>query len=401
MMSVQSQIPDAIRASIHELPVLPTAVTRLLSITQQADVSVGEIARVIESDPTLMARTLRVANSSLYSTAREIKTAQQAAVLLGIEAIVNLALSVSVASVQNNLHEHLPIDANAFGQHSIAVALVSRKLARRFKLSNPGKAFVAGLLHDIGKLVLLMHFGDDYAHFMMRAQQGEKALDALEKETYGLDHAAAGHALCLHWNVPGSMAEAVATHHAAPGTHAIGDILRKANNLVKTIQIGFSGNRFITSMPGQPADLTAHGWLRALILSLHQEIEQTEEAMGRSSGPSAATWKKKAAPPVVQLQIAHPAEQAVLMSMLLAMGFDPVVFSDASMFDGPTRPVALVTDASPSDRQQFAYQQLGVAILDYAAFRQAHQIADGHALDVCLLWTWLSAGTMADVPSPS
>lgn len=196
-MSVESQIPDAIRASVHELPVLPTAVTRLLSITQQPDVSVGEIARVIESDPTL----------------------------------------------------------------------------------------------------------------------------------------------------------------------------------------------------------TAHGWLRTLILSLHQEIEQTEEAMGRSSGPSAATWKKKAAPPVVQLQIAHPAEQAVLMSMLLAMGFDPVVFSDASMFDGPARPVALVTDASPSDRQQQAYQQLDVAILDYAAFRQAHQIAAGHALDVCLLWTWLAAGTMADVPS--
>ena len=303
MMSVQSQIPDAIRASVHDLPVLPTAVTRLLSITQQPDVSVGEIARVIESDPTLMARTLRVANSSLYSTAREIKTAQQATVLLGIEAIVNLALSVSVASVQNNLHEHLPIDAKAFGQHSIAVALVSRKLARRFKLSNPGEAFVAGLLHDIGKLVLLMHFGDDYAQLMLRAQQGEKALDALEKETYGLDHAAAGHALCLHWNVPASMAEAVATHHAAPGTHAVGDIVRKANNLVKTIQIGFSGNRFITAMLA--GDLTAHGWLRALILSLHEEIQQAEEALGRPSGPSASTGKKKATRPVVQLQMAR------------------------------------------------------------------------------------------------
>ena len=85
----------------------------------------------------------------------------------------------------------------------------------------------------------------------------------------------------------------------------------------------------------------------------------------------------------------------------VAMGFDPVVFSDSSIFDGPARPVALVTDASPSDRQQLAYQQLDVAILDYAAFRQAHQIADGHALDVCLLWTWLSAGTMVDVPSSS
>lgn len=400
-MSAQSQIPDAIRASVQALPVLPAAVTRLLTITQQAEVSVGEIARVIESDPTLMAGTLRVANSPLYSTGRKIKTAQQATVLLGIEAIVNLALGVSVESVQDHLHEQLPIDAGAFGRHSIAVALTSRKLARHFKLRRPGEAFVAGLLHDIGKLVLLMHYGDDYAALMRRAQHGEKALDALERETYGLDHAAAGHALCLHWNLPASMAEAVATHHAAPGTHPLGDIVRQANTLVKTIQIGFSGNRFITAMPGQPADLAAHGWLRALILSLNEEIEPAEEAFGRTSGSRPSSWTKKAGRPLVQLQIADAEAHAVLTSMLLALGFEPTAWCDSSIFDSPTRPVALVTDASPTARQRQAYQQLDVTILDYAVFRQEHQIADGPALDVCLLWTWLSGLTTTDVPPSS
>lgn len=398
-MSAPSQIPDALRASVEALPVLPTAVTRLLSITQQAEVSVGEIARVIETDPTLMARTLRAANSPLYSTGREIKTAQQAAVLLGIEAIVNLALGVSVASVQDQLHEQLPIDPKAFGRHSMAVALASRKLARHAKLPRPGEAFVVGLLHDIGKLVLLMHHGDDYARLMMRAQQGEKALDALERETYALDHAAAGHALCQHWNVPASMAEAVATHHAAPGTNTLGDIVRQANTLVKTIQIGFSGNRFITAMPGQPADLAAQGWLRALILGLNEEIEQAEEALGRPSGRRSSSWTKKAARPLVQLQMTDPQTHTVFMSMLLAQGFEPTVLSDSSIFDGPARPVALVTDASPSDRQRQAYEQLNVAILDYSAFRQEHQIADGAALDVYLLWTWLSGLHATTVPS--
>ncbi len=389
-MSAPSQIPDALRASVQALPVLPTAVTRLLTITQQPEVSVGEIARVIESDPTLMARTLRVANSPLYSTGRAIKTAQQATVLLGIEAVVNLALGVSVASVQEQLHEQLPIDAEAFGRHSIAVALASRKLARHVKLPHPGEAFVAGLLHDIGKLVLLMHHGEAYADVMRRAQQGEEALDALEKETFDLDHAAAGHALCLHWNVPASMAEAVAAHHAEPGTHPVGDVVRKANNLVKTIQIGFSGNRFISAAPGQPGDLTAQGWLRALILNLSEEIEQAEEALGYTSGSSPYAAKKKAARPLVQLQIDNPGEQAVLMSMLLALDFEPTTLADSSIFDGPARPIALVTDSAPSDRQQQAYEQLGVAVFDYAAFRQTHHIAPGQPLDVYLLWTWLS-----------
>lgn len=370
------------------MPVLPTAVSRLLTITQQPEVSVGEIARVIETDPTLMARVLRVANSPLYKTARAIKTAQQATMMLGIEAIVNLALSVSVASVQDQLHEQLPIDAEAFGRHSIAVALVSRKLARHFKLPHAGEAFVAGLLHDIGKLVLLMQHGKAYAGLMVRAQQGEKALDALETETFDLDHATAGHALCAHWNVPASMAEAVATHHAVPAPFTLGAIVQQANNLVKTIQVGFSGNRFISAMPGQPGDLAAQGWLRALILGFEEEMQHAEEAMGHASGSSASTWKKEAARPLVQLQLADPEAQAVIMSMLLALGFEPVTLSDTSLFDGPTPPIALVTDATPSDRQRHAYQQLDVKLLDYAAFKQQHQRAE--ALDTCLLWTWLS-----------
>ena len=387
-MSDHAQIPESLRESVRALPVLPTAVTRLLTITQQAEVSVGEIARVIETDPTLMARVLRVANSPLYKTARVIKTAQQATMMLGIDAIVNLALSVSVASVQDQLHEQLPIDAEEFGRHSIAVALASRKLARHFKLPHPGEAFVAGLLHDIGKLLLLMQYGEAYAGLMRRAQQGEKPLDALEKETFGLDHAAAGHALCAHWHVPSSMAEAVAAHHATPPPYSLGDIVQRANNLVKTIQVGFSGNRFITAGLGQPGDLAAQGWLRALILGFEEEMRHAEEALGHASGSSASTWKKKAARPLVQLQLTDPQVQAVIMSMLLVLGFEPTSMSDTSLFDGPTRPTALITDAAPSDRQRQAYQQLDVDLLDYAAFQQQHQRAE--ALDVCLLWTWLS-----------
>ena len=75
-------VPDDLLNSVRDLPVLPTAVTRLLSLTQQAEVGIGEIARVIESDPTLMARTLHVANSPLCGTPRRVKTAQQATVLL-------------------------------------------------------------------------------------------------------------------------------------------------------------------------------------------------------------------------------------------------------------------------------------------------------------------------------
>ena len=388
-MSVQSQVPDDIVDSIGTLPVLPTAVTRLLALTQNDEVSFRELASVVESDPTLMARTLRLANSPLYSTARQIKTVQQAMVLLGTEVIVNLAVGVSIVSIQVRLYERLPIDAEAFGRHSVAVALAARKLARHFKLPNPGEAFVVGLLHDIGKLVLLRHFGEAYARLMVRAQQGEKALNELEQEVYELDHAVVGYALCRHWNLPCSMAEAVATHHAATLPRSLGDLVSKANDLVKTIQIGNSGNCYITAVQGQPGDLIAHGWLRELILSLPVETQYAEEALGRSAGSGKYNSKKETSRPLVQLQIANPEAQVLLTSMLLAMGFEPTATFDFLTADGDTRPIALVTDASPSDRRRQAYEQLGVAVLDYAAFRKEYGMAGGNSFDVCRLWAWL------------
>ena len=389
-MSVLSQVPDDIVDSIDTLPVLPTAVTRLLAITQNDEVSFREITRVVESDPTLMARTLRLANSPLYSTARQIKTVQQAMVLLGTETIVNLALGVSVVSIQERLYEPLPIDAEAFGRHSVAVALATRKLARHFKLPNPSEAFVVGLLHDIGKLVLLMHFGEAYARLMVRAQQGEKALNELEQEVYDLDHALVGYALCRHWNLPCSIAEAVATHHAATLPRSLGDLVSKANDLVKTIQIGNSGNCYITAVQGQPGDLIAHGWLRELILSLPVETQYAEEALGGSAGSGKYNSKKQTCRPLVQLQIANPEAQVLLTSMLLAMGFEPTATFDFLTADGDTRPIALVTDASLSDRRREVYEQLGVVVLDYAAFRKEHGRAGGNSFDVCRLWAWLN-----------
>ena len=114
-------VPDYIHESVRTLPVLPTAVTRLLSLARDINVDFREIARVIETDQTLTARTLRAANSPLNGVSRPVKTVRQAAVLLGADTIINLALGVSVISLQSGLYKNLPVDPNAFERHSIAV----------------------------------------------------------------------------------------------------------------------------------------------------------------------------------------------------------------------------------------------------------------------------------------
>lgn len=355
------------------------------------------MASVVETDPTLMARTLRIANSSFYGTPREVKTAQQAIVLLGVDAIVNVVLGVSIASIQNSLHEQLPIDAGAFGRHNVAVALAARKLSRHFKLVHSGEAFVAGLLHDIGKLVLLMHYGNAYAGLMLRGHRGEKPFHALERDVYGLDHALVGHTLCFHWNLPITLAEAVAAHHTPDTPHALGRIVRKANELVKAIQLGSSGNCYLEAVPGRPDELTPDGWLHTFIQELQEEVEDVEEVFVPTmrSGSPPPSWTKNAYRPLVQLQVADAEERALLMGMLIASGCEPVTTWDVPAA-GKTkhRPVALVTDEAPSERQQQAYQMLDMQVIDYAAFREENGITGPASIDLSRLWTWLVSRDM-------
>ena len=349
-----SSVPAYIHESVRALPVLPTAVSRLLALTRELDVDFGEIAQVIETDQTLTARVLRAANSPLYSVSRRITTLRQATVLLGTDAVVNLALGVSVMSMQSRLHDQLPIDASAFGRHSIAVALAARRLAEQQPAVNPGEAFVAGLLHDIGKLVLLMHHRESYARLMLRAHEGEAPLHVLEDWAYNVDHALVGHALCLHWNLPPAFAGVM------PGT--LGALVGIANDLVNAFGLGDGGSRYLPL--AEAADLAPDAldadWLQALLDAMPQETHAMEEALGRTTEPAAAPAGGGRR---VLLRVTHPAERACLQAVLASMGCVPVT---AGGGDGAAVPTAVVADVPvPVD---------GLPLFDYATWRSTHAV---------------------------
>ncbi len=393
-MFVSSAIPDYVHESVRALPVLPTAVTRLLSLARDVDADFREIARVIETDQALTARTLRAANSPLNGVSRQVKTVRQATVLLGADTIVNLALGVSVISLQSGLYKNLPVDPTAFGRHSIAVGLAARTLAQHFKLPNPSEAFVAGLLHDIGKLVLLMHHGEDYARLMRRAQKGDASLNELELDAYDLDHALVGHVLCMHWNLPSAMAQAVAEHHAEPAPRSIADVVSRANDLVKTIQLGDSGNRFVApaAAQGMPRDEISRDVLRELVLALPRLAHKAEEALKQSANGAATAATAAGDRPRIHLHVREPDECEILTAMFWSMGYEPVGPRDASATNGHAAPIALLSSVPASDLQRIVYQQRVVPVLDYAAWRVEYGLIPGDAFDIHGLREWLEAG---------
>ncbi|RMH69875.1 MAG: HDOD domain-containing protein [Bacteroidetes bacterium] len=397
---MEPPVPDYILESVRSLPPLPAAVQRLLTLARDAEADFGEVSRVIESDQTLTARTLRAANSAFYGVPRRVETVRQATVLLGSDTIVNLALGVSVLGLQERMDRQWPLDAEAFWRHSLAVATAARLLARALPFDDADSAFVAGLLHDIGKLVMLDHFGDVYGQVLLAAQDGTRPLPELEREILGVDHAAVGQALCLHWNLPAHLTRAVAEHHddAAPGARAIPDLVRDANRLVKLAHLGTSGNPFVpvATDPLAPHRQIHPSALHRLLDALPAQVREAEAVFGRSAD---AAPPPEAPPQLVHLEVTQPAERALLALTLRAMGYEPrLLDEDPPDAEGPgdCTLAGLITDLPITPARAFAYQKYNVPMLDYATWRADQNLPETTALNVDQLRAWLQ--TELDAP---
>ncbi|MEW6411828.1 MAG: HDOD domain-containing protein [Candidatus Zixiibacteriota bacterium] len=193
-----------------ELSSLPQTLSEVLRVTKDDGASAQDLAEVLMRDPALTAKLLRVVNSPFYGMSREITTLTQAVVTLGTRAVSALALSTSVYDVTGKWQSS--IDRIRFWRHSLEVAIASRLIAEAVRYPSPEEAFVSGLLHDLGLLVLEKSFGDKFASVWRQASSGEELL-AMEENSWGTNHARIGQFLLEQWKIPASICEAVGKHH--------------------------------------------------------------------------------------------------------------------------------------------------------------------------------------------
>jgi putative nucleotidyltransferase with HDIG domain len=213
-------LADVIK-SVRDLPSLPVVVMELLNSFDQSDASVSVLADKVSRDQALAAKTLRIANSSFYGLQHKVTTIQQAIIVLGLDCIRTL---ITAAAVTENFasSQHATFDFKAFWRHSVSTAICAKALARELKL-NQDVAFIAGLLHDIGKLVLVTSFPQQYSQAIAyRATHDCYMLEA-ERKVLQVDHTVAGLALAEYWKFPVVMQKAIGNHHA-PKIQDQGDI---------------------------------------------------------------------------------------------------------------------------------------------------------------------------------
>jgi putative nucleotidyltransferase with HDIG domain len=202
---------EEIVKQIQDLPTLPVIVMEILDSIDKEDVDISVLAKKVSYDQALTAKTLRFANSSFYGTPSKVTTIHQAISILGMQSVRNL---ITVAAMTGCFPqgECKGFDFKAFWRHSIATALCSELIARHLRI-NQEFAFTAGLLHDIGRLVLVTRFPKEYEGALNHRAANDGYLLDSEREVLGIDHVIAGHALAQHWNFSMVLQAAIVEHH--------------------------------------------------------------------------------------------------------------------------------------------------------------------------------------------
>lgn len=202
----------AISRSVDALPSIPAIVGDLLQSIDDPNASTEQLAHKIAVDQALVARLLRIANSSFYGLRRKVSSVQDAVFVLGMGNIRNLALAAALSSSFAADAEASGMNLAAFWRHGVATAQCAKGLAGRMNCSGD-QAFAAGLLHDIGRLVLASSFPKHYQEVARGRARRDCLFQEAEIEVLGIDHAAVGQHLAERWGFPVALCEAVGGHH--------------------------------------------------------------------------------------------------------------------------------------------------------------------------------------------
>jgi len=201
-------------SQIESLPSLPAIYTQIMAEMQSDDPSIKNVGAIIGRDISMTAKILQVVNSVFFGLPQKISNPQQAVMLLGLEAIKSLVLSVKIFS-EFSQKKNSWFDMDAIFNHSISVSTHAKAIVRSEKMDQDviNYSLMAGLLHDLGKLILATNFKDTYRQLLTESQNSNLELWELEHETFGTSHAEIGAYLMGLWNLENPIIEAIAFHH--------------------------------------------------------------------------------------------------------------------------------------------------------------------------------------------
>ncbi len=231
---------------IKRMPSLSTTVGKVMEICSRIDASPNELNKVISLDPVLTGQVLKLINSAYYSLMNKVTSLTRAITMLGMNTVKNMALSTAIIRSVSGAKKSKALPTSKFWAHSIGVGVCAKLLAKAndVPVIECEEYFIAGLLHDLGKIP----FGDEYIDILHCVKKEQRSLIEVEREMLGVDHQQVGRMIAEKWKLNEAMTCAICFHHdveSAPEEHRVrAAYIGLANMYANILDIGYAGDPF-------------------------------------------------------------------------------------------------------------------------------------------------------------
>ncbi len=245
-MNVREARLRKITRIVDKMPSLSTTVSKVLEVCSRPDTAANDLNKVISLDPVLTGQVLKLINSAYYSLMNKVTSLTRAIIMLGLNTVKNLALSTAIIRCVEQTKKSKVLSVQNFWAHSICVGVLAKLLAieKEVPAGELEEYFVAGLLHDLGKIP----FGDEYIDVLQAVKEEKQELIVLERELLELDHQDTGRLIAEKWKLNQAITDAICYHHApekaAAENQQLVSLVSLADSFACVFDYGYAGNRF-------------------------------------------------------------------------------------------------------------------------------------------------------------
>jgi HD-like signal output (HDOD) protein len=199
-----------------EIPTIPAVMMKVNSLINDPETGTRDIGAVVAKDAPLAAKVLKIANSAYYGLQGECASTEQATTVLGMRVLKSIVTQAAVMKQFEHLNATEGFDLSALWQHSILVAQLCGEIGRKGTVKLPlshDELYVCGLLHDVGKIVLLEGLGTEYIEILRKSESEQMPIEVVEARELGFTHTDVGSFVAARWSLPGEVARAIQGHH--------------------------------------------------------------------------------------------------------------------------------------------------------------------------------------------
>jgi len=272
------------KSYIEKMPSLPTTVAKILQICNDPKTSPADLNRLISLDPVLMGKVMKLINSAYYGLSQKITSLVRAIIMLGINTVKNLSLSTAVLASLGKKTDFQALNMEGFWKHSICVGSTAKLIAKKRNVDPKllEEYFIAGLLHDIGKIPLNNRLSKNFIEALTEAERSRHPLYFAEQHVLNVDHSEIGKLIVESWKLSKDIVDVVLFHHNL--TEYQGEYLdilytvAISNYFANVSELGFSGDRFPEKIQDDVFNYLGIGWqyLEDIEDDIKKEIEKAQ-----------------------------------------------------------------------------------------------------------------------------